>query len=151
MPGDPAAPLVKAIETRYGLTQVGAYDSCLFQGKDKEFESDEILLGTYPIGKDHADQLETILIVGGEHQTARGIRIGMSCLDVVNAYGEGYILDYDEMRYEVDGVGSGAEDGAAGGVAGKSTGGTQTKPVLVFLFDMDTEIITGFYMMLGSR
>lgn len=128
--GEPAAPLVHAIEARFGSMHVMAVDSCLFEGKDKEFESDEILLGTYPIGPKDADQLETILVAGGDHQTARGIRIGMHLQDVEAAYGNGYRRNYDEMMYIADGL--------------------PTQAALVFVINLDTSLVTSFYMMRNS-
>lgn len=129
-PGDVAQPLVEAMEAGIGPVETEEFDSCLFQGKDKEMVSSEMLLGTYPIGPGGQDRIETILVVGGEHATARGIRIGSSKQQVLDAYGSGYRQDYDELLYEVE--------------------GENTKPVIVFVLDLETDLVTSYYMMLGS-
>ena len=128
--GDPAAPMIEAVEKAYGLMQVLAVPSCLFQGEDKEFESDEILLGTYPIGAGGADQLESILFIGGEHETSRGIRLGMRLEDVTAAYGGEYTLEEGELIYVAEEL--------------------LTMPELVFTFDLDTGLLVGFFMMRNS-
>jgi len=124
--GDPALPLVEAIRAAEAVEVVEA-DSCMFTGKDKEFQGETLLIATYPIGPGGADVLETILVVGGDHRTARGIGIGASMGDVIAEYGPEYTLDYDQVTYAL--------------------GNALTEPVLVFLLDLQTDTVVAFYMM----
>lgn len=129
-PGQEAAPLIAAIEAAYGPMEVDEFDSCLFQGKDKEIYNDEIVLGTYPLGPNGSDQLETVLIIGGDHATARGITIGSTKEQVLAAYGEDCTQSYDELLYQLE--------------------GTDNQPILVFTLDLDTGTVASYYMMLGA-
>lgn len=125
--GIPAAPLIKAVEAVYGPFHVFEVDSCLYEGMDRELENVDLLLGTYPIGPDGADVLETIMVVGGDYRTPRGIGIGDSSDAVVSAYGENFVFDYDLMIY--------------------SLGDYLTQPVLVFVLDLGTDTVSSYYMM----
>ena len=125
--GEPALPLIQAIEAAEGAMRVTEAESCMFAGIDREFESDTLLIATYPIGRGGADVLETILVIGGEHQTARGVSIGDAVDDVVAAYGNGYTLDHNQMVYAL--------------------GDPLTEPVLIFILDLDTGRVASFFMM----
>jgi len=124
--GGPALPLIEALQAAEPMDVFEA-ESCMFTGLDKEFQGKTLLIATYPIGPGGADVLETIMAVGGDHQTARGIAIGAGMDDVIAAYGLDYILDYDQMMYAV--------------------GDALTEPVLVFHLDLETCSVIGFHMM----
>lgn len=62
--------------------------SCVYEGDDKTFTYDGIIVSTVPInGK---DIVEMFTITGGDYTTARGIGVGASMDEVVAAYGENY-------------------------------------------------------------
>lgn len=124
--GDIAEPFLDAIEERYGLLTVTEADSCMFTGKDKEYAGEELLIATYPIGPNGEDVIETIFVVAGAHETARGISIGATREAVIAAYGEGYTIDYDQMIYAM--------------------GDPLTEPLLVFVFDLGSDTVISFYM-----
>ena len=100
--GDPAAPLIAAIEQKAGapMEQTEA-ESCMFSGKDREFANDELVIGTYPIGRNGADVTETIMVFSDAYETARGARVGQTKDEVAALYGEEYVLDYDQMIYQL--------------------------------------------------
>jgi hypothetical protein len=125
--GEPALPLLQAVQAAEGAMRVAEAESCMFTGVDREFESDTLLIATYPIGRGGADVLETILVVGGEHQTARGISIGDAMDDVAAAYGASYTLDYNQVVYAL--------------------GDPLTEPVLIFILDLDTGRVASFFVM----
>jgi len=125
--GEPALPLIQAVGAAEGAMRVTEAESCMFTGMDKEFEGDTLLLATYPIGPAGADVLETIMAVGGAHQTARGISVGQPMDGVVAAYGDGYTLDYDQMMYAL--------------------GDPLTEPILIFILDLETGCVDSFFMM----
>lgn len=125
--GDSAAAFINAVESAYGQMSVYEADSCMFSGKDKEFACDEIVIATYPIGSNATDVIETIMVLGGAHQTARGIGIGDGMEAVEASYGIDYTLDYDQMIYGMN--------------------NTATSPILVFVLDLRTNQVTSYYMM----
>ena len=91
---------VSAIEAKYGAamdkTEV---DSCMFSGKDKEFSNNDLIVGTYPAGKDGQDMIETIMVLSETFETARGACVGMTLDEVADLYGDDFTLDYDQMTY----------------------------------------------------
>lgn len=125
--GMPAGPLINAVEAKYGPFSVFEAESCLFSGMDRELENADLLLGTYPIGPGGTDALETIMVTGGAFQTPRKIGIGSTKAEVIAAYGESFILDYDTMLY--------------------STGSYLSDPVLAFTLDLSTNTVLSYYIM----
>lgn len=121
--GGPAQALLDAV----GDMNMFEADSCMFDGKDREYENDELVLATYPIGPGGADQLETVLVIGGAHQTARAIGIGSTRAEVEAVYGTDYTLDYDQMVYAM--------------------GDPLTAPLLMFTLDLDTDTVVAFALM----
>ena len=128
--GDDPSSLIAAIEAYDGEKMtVQEADSCQFKGKDREFTGKELILGTYPTGPKGADKLETIIILGGKWQTARGIGLGSTLKQVRTAYGEGK-LDYDQVMYAM--------------------GTPYQSPTLIFVLDMETDTVAGIYLMACS-
>lgn len=116
----------EALIAAAGPMTITEADSCMFDGTDKEFASETLLLATYPIGPGGADALETIYVIGGEYVTARGIGLGATREAVIAAYGDGYTMDYDQMRYAI--------------------GDPLETPMLVFILDLETDTVAAFYM-----
>lgn len=128
--GGPAAPLLAAAEDAIGPMSLWEADSCMFSGTDKEYENDELLLATYPIGPDGGDVLETVMVISGEHKTSRGIGIGDTLDAVIAAYGDAYTLDYDQLLYAQSDLSAG--------------------PMLVFVLDLETDLVASYYITLNT-
>lgn len=124
--GENAAPLIDAI----GEMDVFEMESCLFDGMDKEFSNDSLVVGTYPCGVNGQDVVETIMVLTADIPTPRGAKIGMRKEDIIALYGQDFTLDYDQMSYAMD--------------------HSSTCPMLVFAFDISTDIIVSYYMIRNS-
>lgn len=117
-PGDPAAPLVRALEAYLGTPlTVTETESCMFAGMDREYGCDALVLGTHPTGKNGADALESVLVFAEPFATARGITVGMTKEEVLALYGTSGTEDWDELVFTE------SDTGAS----------------LVFVFDTETE------------
>lgn len=125
--GEAAAPLLAQAEAAFGPFQEQSADSCMFTGKDKEFENDALLIATYPIGPKGADVVETIFVLDEGIVTPRGIGVGSPKAEVLAAYGDGFTLDYDQMIYGM--------------------GDAWAEPILVFVLDLTTDCVSSFYLM----
>ena len=79
-----AAPLLKVFGDDY--EEIVA-DSCLYVGEDKQFIYDFASISTYPI--EGEDMIDEIYIYGGDFVTNRGIALGDTLEEVIEAYGEG--------------------------------------------------------------
>jgi len=123
--GTDATPLIAALDAYCDepLT-MSESDSCMFSGKDREFENSDVLLGTYPIGADGTDQLESILVMTDRFTTARGAAVGMTLSDIYDLYGEEGVTDYDQLVY--------------------TTG--DLSPIISFTFDPSTEVVTSWFL-----
>lgn len=127
---DPTA-LIAAIAAHDGEEMtVEEAPSCLYDGMDKEYSGQDLVLGTHPTGKDGGDLLETILIVDGEWATARGIAIGSTKEQVIAAYGENFMEDYDQMIYAI--------------------GEPYESPMVIFQLDLDTQQVIAIFLMAYS-
>lgn len=118
MIGSPAEPFLKAIEDMLQQTlEKTETESCMFSGMDKEYASESLLIGTHPSGKNGEDEWESLLVFDPSLSSCRGIRVGMSREEVIFAYGESGVFDWDELSF------THPETGAS----------------LVFVFDMETD------------
>lgn len=128
--GSELAPLVAAIEQASGEQMaVTEAESCMFSGKDREFELDGLILGAYPIGRVGADALETVIALTDAYETARGARVGMTKEEIIALYGSSFTLDYDQMIYQQ------AENG----------------PMLLFGIDLDTGLINAWTLIRNTQ
>ena len=100
-------------------------DSCMFSGKDKEYSNEALVLGSYPIGPQGGDALESMLIFSPDYQTARGAKVGFSKAEIETLYGLNYVLDYDQMLYQY------GEDG----------------PMLIFTLNVETDAVTNWMLL----
>lgn len=121
----PAAGLLTALEQAGNKLDVTQADSCLFEGKDKEYTSEEVLIGTLPKGSKGEDIIETIMVLSGDHLTSRGIGLGSKKEEILLAYGEPTLMDYDLLIYSLD--------------------NRQDSAQLVFVLDIDTETVLSYY------
>lgn len=127
----PAKALVDAIRRNGQQLDTMEADSCLFVGKDKEFSSQELLVGTLPKGDKGADVIETIMVFMGDFVTARGIGIGSTGEEVAAAYGEATLTDYDLLLYTLDGA--------------------MDSPQLVFVMDLGTDTVLSYYYFFNTQ
>lgn len=126
-PGEEAKPLLTALEAHFGKGIETQTESCLFKGMDKEFDFGQVLIGTYPIGKTGGDVIESIIILEGDLKTSRGIGIGSPLEEVEKAYGSDYVLDYNQITL--------------------CAGDPLTDPALIFFLDLNTNTVSGFFLM----
>lgn len=129
--GSPAAPLVEAVNRVSPPLDVQEVDSCLFSGKDKEFVNEQLLIGTLPRGQGGQDLIETIMVLNGDHLTARGIGIGNLEQEVLKAYGEPFLKDYDLLIYHL--------------------GDGQDGPQLVFVLNLQDDSVLSYYYFLNTQ
>ena len=71
--------------------EYGETVSCLYNGYDKTFAYDDLIVSTVPDGD--ADIIEMFTITGKSVTTARGITVGATKDEVITAYGEKYWFD----------------------------------------------------------
>lgn len=127
---DPA-PLIAAIEAHDGQAMERTEaPSCLCAGMDREFAGQDVLLATHPSGPGGSDLLETIVILGGPWQTARGIGVGSTRDEVIAAYGPHFMEDYDQLVYAL--------------------ALPYESPMLIFQMDLDTQLVTAVFLMAFS-
>lgn len=118
MIGCPAQPFLEAVEQMLQQTlEKTETESCMFAGMDKEYASENLLIGTHPSGKNGGDEWESLLVYDASLSSFRGIRVGMSREEVTLAYGENGVPDWDELRF------THPDTGAS----------------LIFVFDMETD------------
>lgn len=100
-------------------------ESCMFSGMDKEYSNEALVLGSYPIGPNGGDALESVLVFSPDYQTARGAKVGCSKNEIEALYGLNYTLDYDQMLYQL------GEDG----------------PMLIFTLDLETNAVVSWLLL----
>ena len=127
----PAKPLVDAMKKGGQPVDILEADSCLFSGKDKEFSTQELLVGALPRGDKGADVIETLMVLSGDHLTRRGIGLGSKGEDILTAYGEPTLRDYDLIIYTIDGA--------------------MDSPQLVFVMDLATDTVQSYYYFLNTQ
>ena len=124
--GEDAAALVEALEALTGepLSKTETV-SCMFDGMDREFANDAVLVGTYPIGADKSDVVESVMVLTDALATARGAVTGMTKEEVEALYGTDYFLDWNQMIYS-QGV---------------------LEPQLIFTLDLDTGAVVSWMLL----
>lgn len=127
----PAKPLLDALKQAGVTLALTEADSCLFAGKDKEYADDHLIIGTLPKGDKGADIVETLMVVGGDYVTRRGISLGDSREDVLDAYGEPFQDAYGQMVYAL-------HDGPL-------------SPLLVFDIEPEGMTVVSFYMIYNTQ
>ena len=73
--------------------------SCMFDGMDREYANDAVIVGTYPIGEGGGDAVESVIVFTDALRTARGAAVGMAQEEIEALYGDDYFLDWDTMIY----------------------------------------------------
>lgn len=84
----------KALLEALGGTDSCDYEetvSCVYKGYDKSFDYGDIRVSTVPV--DDVDIIEMITLRGGDYATPRGIKVGDTRLQVLEAYGESFMMD----------------------------------------------------------
>ena len=93
-----SAPLIEALGPDYEYSYVV---SCVYDGDDKTYEYDGIVVSTVPV--DGKDIIEMITITSANYTTLRGITVGATLDDIVAAYGDKYFDDgYITYTYDND-------------------------------------------------
>ena len=94
-----ASALLRALGDDYELS---AAASCVFDGEDKEFAYDGCFVFTNPNGD--RDIWYSILLESDAFPTARGVRVGNSVEEVMDAYGDRYYWEgADILTYSISG------------------------------------------------
>lgn len=96
--GDPIAPALGLL----GKMEITSAPSCMFFGYDREYSNDRFIVATVPSQPDGSDSIESVTVLVSGIPTARGVAVGMTKQQVIEAYGEGFVLDYDQMDYRLD-------------------------------------------------
>lgn len=123
--GEDPAPLLAALETLTGAPLTMAESiSCMFDGMDREYENEAVLVGTYPIGKNGGDAIESVWVCTDDLATQRGATIGMTREEITALYGEDYFLDWTTMVY--------------------STG--VLEPQIMFILDEDLQVVESWML-----
>ena len=104
--GDDPAALLAAIEAKYGAAMDKyEYESSYYDGINKEYSNDDLVIDTYPSGENGADAVETIMVLTDAITTARGACVGMTLDEVAELYGDNnYTLDVDQMICSLEGT-----------------------------------------------
>ncbi|MCH5287887.1 MAG: hypothetical protein J1E43_10720 [Christensenellaceae bacterium] len=124
--GGEAAALVEALEALTGAPlAVTETVSCMFSGMDREFANDAVLVGTYPIGPDGGDVVESVMVFTDALTTARGAAVGMTKEAVEALYGTDYFLDWDTMIYSLGAL----------------------EPQLMFTLDLETGVVVSWMLL----
>ena len=123
--GEDAAALVTALEALTGAPlDMTESVSCMFDGMDREFANDAVLVGTYPIGVGGADVTESVLVFTEALTTARGAAVGMTRAEIEELYGADYFLDWDTMIYSLGAL----------------------EPQIMFTLDLDTDVVVSWML-----
>ena len=102
---DEAAPLIEKLGDAKRFDE---YPSCFFQGSDKLWEYESLIVQTYPDGE--KDYILSLEIMDDKPEIASGIKVGSSLKDLEEAYGDRlekysggtYIYRVDELSYGID-------------------------------------------------
>lgn len=130
--GGDAAALVEALEALTGEPLVMTESvSCMFEGMDREFENEAVLVGAYPIGPGGSDVLESVMVFADTLVTARGAAVGMTKAEIEALYGMAYELDWNEMVYSLPGE-------------------PDHEPVLIFVLDLETDEVVSWMLLRGT-
>ena len=130
--GEEAAALVEALEALTGAPLAMTESiSCMFDGMDREFENEAVLVGTYPIGVGGSDVVESVMVFADVLTTARGAAVGMTKADIEALYGTEYDLDWNEMAYFLPGE-------------------PDHEPMLIFILDLETDEVVGWMLLRGT-
>lgn len=89
-----AAPAIEALGKEIDYFEA---PSCAFQGMDKIYYYSGIELGTYPL--EDVDYISSVNFLDDSVSTKRGIYLGASLEEVINAYGDGYTEDMGLYTY----------------------------------------------------
>ena len=126
LPGDEAAPLVAALEALTGEPlNMTVTMSCMFSGMDCEYFNDAVLVGTYPIGVDGSDVIESVMVFTDALATERGAMVGMTRAEIEALYGTDYFLDWDTMIYSLG----------------------ELEPQIMFTLDLDTDVVISWMLL----
>lgn len=126
LPGEEAAPLVDALEALTGAPlNMTVTASCMFDGMDCEYFNDAVLVGTYPIGENGSDVIESIMVFTDTLRTERGAAVGMTRAEIEALYGEDYFLDWDTMIYAMG----------------------ELQPQIMFTLDLDTDVVVSWMLL----
>ena len=124
--GEDAAALVEALEALTGAPlEMTETVSCMFSGMDREFAGDDVLVGTYPIGTDGGDVVESVMVFTDALTTARGAAVGMTKEEIETLYGADYFLDWDTMIYSLG----------------------ELEPQLMFTLDLETGVVVSWMLL----
>ena len=126
LPGQDAAPLVSALEALTGAPlNMAVTASCMFDGMDCEYFNDAVLVGTYPIGEDGGDVIESVMVFTDALATERGAVVGMTRAEIEALYGDDYFLDWDTMIYSLG----------------------ELEPQIMFTLDLDTDVVISWMLL----
>ena len=120
-----ASKLVAALGEDYTFSEAV---SCAYEGMDKRYIYDGIMVFTYPL--DNIDRIDEIYISSDAYSTSKGITVGSTLSDIQKAYGE------DAMDVDGDGLLVLTTEGPSVDT---------DKPCLYFVMDGETVLEFSFY------
>ena len=95
-----AAELIEALGDDH---EVHSAPSCVFEGYDREFAYDGYYVFTNPDGD--RDLWYSVYLMSDTYSTARGIRVGSTLDEIIDAYGERYFWEGENiLTYSISGI-----------------------------------------------
>jgi len=119
-----ASLLVAALGEGYEFSEAV---SCAYKGMDKTYSFGDIDIYTYPL--DDIDRIDEIYIMSDKYSTKKGITVGSTLDDIVEAYGESYTDLGGGMLV----------------IAPEGTPEDTSAPCIYFIMDSDTVVEFSFY------
>jgi hypothetical protein len=90
------APVLEVLGENYSFSEV---PSCVYDGTDKIYSYSDLEIYTYPLND--KDLVDEIVLLSPRYATNKGIKVGDTVGDIVEAYGEDYVREGDIISYPI--------------------------------------------------